>query len=237
MQLMKILNFLLLLCAGVGSACASASSEKLTEESLLEGARVAAPLYAKRCILCHGKEGYGDGRWAIKLAEYPKINLMVDINAHTREGVRAAIFYGGSTGVLSSHMPPSGEELSSKEVDALTDLVLLLRISHFRAEELIQKEYNKLPPSLDLGDEVFASHCTLCHGKTGKGDGRMSRILKNPPPFNLTKSSGPASEILKIITLGGEGVGRDSHMPPWRDQLTERDINSLVLYLFSLREH
>lgn len=228
-------TFLLLMFSSNEGLHALGKSKSVAEPSHIASARTAAPIYVEFCILCHGKEGYGDGRLAIKLKNYPKTNLMVDIKAITRIGVRRAIVLGGTTGDISKHMPPLGEELTSEEVDALTELVWLLRTKHVLAEEIIQEAYNARPPSLRLGQEVYDSHCVLCHGRSGVGDGRMSKILKNPPPFNLTKSTRSEHYLFEIITKGGEGVGRDHHMPPWGDQLTERDIKSVVLHLNVLR--
>lgn len=230
-----IVTFVILMFLNSESLFASDKVKVLSESPLVERARLAAPVYVEFCILCHGKEGYGDGRLALKLNNYPKTNLMVDVKSISRRGVRRAIMLGGTMGDMSKHMPPLGEELTSDEVDGLTELVWLLRTNHEKAEQIIHDAYNAYPPNVELGKMVFESNCILCHGKTGVGDGRMSKILKNPPPFDLTKSTLSDHYLMEIIAKGGEGVGRDHHMPPWGDQLTDRDIKSVVLHLNVLR--
>lgn len=87
------------------------------------------------------------------------------------------------------------------------------------------------------GRQIFISHCVLCHGLEGKGDGRMARLINNPPPFNLTQSTRPANYLKSIISLGGESLSRSPQMPAWREELNEAEIEALVSYLLKLREN
>lgn len=90
--------------------------------------------------------------------------------------------------------------------------------------------------SKKAGQDIFASHCVLCHGKFGEGDGRMAKVIRNPPPADLTASRLPDDYLKQIISEGGAGVGRSPQMPPWGDQLSAAEIESLILYLKSLRD-
>ena len=90
-------------------------------------------------------------------------------------------------------------------------------------------------PSMDLGGQVYESRCVQCHGMEGKGDGRLSKAIKNPPPFNLTMSVVSDDYLKQIILNGGEEMGRSPSMPPWRDKLSELQVNSVIIYLHSLR--
>lgn len=89
------------------------------------------------------------------------------------------------------------------------------------------------PPS--IGQQIFSTHCYLCHGDAGKGDGRMARLLKSKPT-NLTVSSLNNIDLNKIISLGGAAVGRSPQMPGWANQFDEQKIKSLVAYINQLRE-
>lgn len=186
-------------------------------------------------MLCHGIEGYGDGFLAIKMQGYPDANLLVDIKAKSRKRIRKAIFFGGAIGKLSSFMPPFGEALTGPEMDSLIDLIQLMRTNIRQSSVLLRTEYAKLKPNFSAGKKIFSTRCVLCHGKSGLGDGRMAAILKSPPPANLSLTNKSEGYIYNIINLGGKNVGRSEHMPPWGDQLTHEDIQSIIIYLKALR--
>jgi len=86
-----------------------------------------------------------------------------------------------------------------------------------------------------VGQQIFSTHCYLCHGVTGKGDGRMAKLLKSKPA-NLTVSSLANIDLNKIISLGGEAVGRSPQMPGWANQFDDEKIQSLVAYINQLRK-
>ncbi len=90
-------------------------------------------------------------------------------------------------------------------------------------------------PTLEYGAEMFQSYCALCHGPNGEGDGKMAKIIKNPPPFNLTKSVMPDPYLEVIISKGGEAMGRSPRMPIWGEQFSKPEIQSLILYIKNLR--
>ena len=85
------------------------------------------------------------------------------------------------------------------------------------------------------GGIVFRTYCVLCHGASGKGDGRAAKMY-TPRPANLTVS--PFNDKYKemIIRGGGASVGRSAFMPPWGDELTEEQITDLVAFLRELRK-
>ncbi len=88
---------------------------------------------------------------------------------------------------------------------------------------------------INQGSKIFISRCVLCHGETGKGDGKMSKIIIDPPPFDLTKSNAPYEYLRLIISNGGEQVGRSPQMPPWRDELSLAELDAVISYIQELR--
>ena len=92
------------------------------------------------------------------------------------------------------------------------------------------------PVALPLGEGLYAERCVLCHGDEGRGDGRMSKLIEDPPPFDLTQSIQPSAYLALIISRGGARLGRSPHMPPFGQDLTEAQIESLAHYLLTLRE-
>jgi len=63
----------------------------------------------------------------------------------------------------------------------------------------------------------------------------MAKLLKSKPA-NLTVSSLANIDLNKIISLGGEAVGRSPQMPGWANQFDDEKIQSLVAYINQLRK-
>lgn len=96
------------------------------------------------------------------------------------------------------------------------------------------------PADMDAAKKLFDERCSVCHGKTGKGDGPGAAALK-PPPRNLSlpdwQKSVTDDHIRKIILSGGIAVGKSPLMPPNPD-LKGKDavINGLVQVIRSLKD-
>jgi mono/diheme cytochrome c family protein len=88
--------------------------------------------------------------------------------------------------------------------------------------------------SVISGAQLFQTYCTLCHGESGQGDGRMAATL-TPRPANLTVSGRDASYKEQIITRGGAALGRSASMPSWASVLDHQQISAVVAYLDTLR--
>jgi cytochrome c oxidase cbb3-type subunit III len=70
----------------------------------------------------------------------------------------------------------------------------------------------------------------MCHGDSGKGDGRVAKLY-NPRPSDLTASSKTDLYKTTIIRKGGAYVGRSIVMPAWGSELSEAQIQDVVAYL------
>lgn len=85
------------------------------------------------------------------------------------------------------------------------------------------------------GETLFATHCQLCHGAQGKGDGPAGQAL-DPPPRDLTKrpykqGCGPGA-IVKTLRSGVEG----SAMPSFASVLSDSEMLALASYVRSLQQ-
>ena len=202
------------------------------EPSLTTGAAV----FQHRCTLCHGNDGLGEGLLPLKLKDYPNTNLMKPKHPQDRASVHDIVVYGGTQGKVSNLMPPMGNDLTWTEVESVVDFVLHLRQQPEQARIMLDALRGEEAVSKKAGQDIFTSRCVLCHGKHGEGDGRMAKVIKNPPPADLTASRLPDDYLKQIIREGGAGVKRSPQMPPWGDQLSAVEIDSLVLYLKSIRD-
>lgn len=88
---------------------------------------------------------------------------------------------------------------------------------------------------IEIGERLFMHRCALCHGESGRGDGKMAKIITNPPPFDLTRSVMPPEYLVLIIERGGEPLNRSPQMPPWQGELSRQQIESIVEYLLVMR--
>lgn len=80
--------------------------------------------------------------------------------------------------------------------------------------------------SISRGQTLFQTHCAVCHGPRGEGDGPSAAEL-NPKPANLKEMSRHHSDgdlAWKIAT--GRGA-----MPKWAGILKQKQIWDLVNYL------
>lgn len=83
------------------------------------------------------------------------------------------------------------------------------------------------------GGLVFASYCVTCHGINADGNGRSARLY-NPKPANLRMSDKNDDYIRLIVKMGGEAIGRSKFMPPWGAELTDEQMNDIVVYIRSI---
>ena len=96
------------------------------------------------------------------------------------------------------------------------------------------------PPPAYEGLRLYVSHCLLCHGQSGKGDGPLAKAMKiTPADLTTTVRSRSDTILRKIITGQGRQTitGRDRHnllsdaMPEWRDVFNDEQLTALIAYL------
>ncbi len=194
-----------------------------------------AKVFQSRCVLCHGREGYGDGMLPMSMKEYPKTNLHENTFGKELDELRLSIIYGGSLGTMSAEMPPWGDELTYTQVESVTLFTKLLIDDPKKAIAMVDRVQADTRPTERIGRAIFKNYCSLCHGENGEGDGKMAKIIKNPPPFNLTLSRAPDEYLMQIISKGGAAMGRSPRMPPWGEQFSETERKSIILYIKTLR--
>lgn len=230
-MLIKRLLFILFSIGMLNSATAAALHSE-AEPTLKYGAHI----FKGRCVLCHGNQGHGDGMLPLSIKGYPHTNLHENKYGSDLDSIRHSLIYGGSRKAMSIEMPPWGDELTYTQINSVAMFVSLMLTDAEKANKILESTVVKAHVSERAGRNLFKNFCTLCHGANGEGDGKMARIIKNPPPFNLTLSRVPDSYLMDIINKGGEAMGRSPRMPPWFEQLTKEEVQSVILYLKTLRK-
>ncbi len=193
-------------------------------------------VFQERCSLCHGSDGLGEGILPLSLKNYPSTNLLIVKHAKTVQKTREIITFGGGLDYIESEMPPWGDELTVSQLSSVVMFIDLLKSDMESALTAINSASKKLKSSSKLGRSIYQGRCALCHGKYGQGNGKMARIIKSPPPFNLTLSRAPDAYLKDIIFKGGEAMSRSPRMPPWEGTLTTQEIDSVILFIKTLRK-
>jgi len=231
-----------ILIAVVITACAKETIQKETPGKPKSMANMPNPtaqqganIFQQRCELCHGSKGMGEGILALTLKDYPDTNLLQPKYKTDTNSLRQQIIFGGSRGTMNYLSPPWGDELTWTEIESVLLFIEQLRKNPEQAFKLLAKEVKHQKPSLKLGRLTFKNRCVLCHGADGEGNGKMAKIIKDPPPFNLTYSMMPDQYLFNMITKGGQGMQRSPRMPPFGGDLSENQIHSVVMHIKTLR--
>jgi cytochrome c oxidase cbb3-type subunit 3 len=232
---MRRLVLIFCLLALSRGAFAGGSKEYCGEESRPCN-EYGANVFQERCALCHGSDGHGEGILSMSMKGYPNTNLLEGKRPRDTENLTNIVKHGGGLPDVSTEMPPWGDELTATQVESVVMFLQLLHKDTDTALQLLRTEAGQLKPSKRMGRAIYKGRCSLCHGPYGLGDGKMARIIKDPPPFNLTLSRAPDDYLKQIIAKGGEAMGRSPRMPPWGTDLSGPEIESIILYLKTLRE-
>jgi len=85
------------------------------------------------------------------------------------------------------------------------------------------------------GEESYQKYCVKCHGDTGAGDGPAAEVLDVRPgklsDCERMKTLDDAY-LEKIITNGGESVGKSAQMPAAK-RVKAEELPELIKYLRS----
>ena len=194
-----------------------------------------AQVFHYRCALCHGNDGLGEGILSLSIKDYPNTNLLQAKFGKDKSSLERMIRKGGKLDKVNDEMPPWENELTEREIHSVVMFTGLLHRDLDVALVMLRQQAKNIIPSERIGRAIFLGRCALCHGKQGKGDGKMARIIKDPPPFNLTLSRIDGKYLRDIIAKGGEAMGRSPRMPPWGTDLSDKEIDSIIMYLKTLR--
>ncbi len=91
--------------------------------------------------------------------------------------------------------------------------------------------------SLEYGEKIYRAYCSQCHGIDGDGRGINAEYVPVQPSDHTDREameSRTDAELFEITKFGGRVSGLSIHMPGWQDNLSDADIDSLVLYLRQL---
>ena len=95
--------------------------------------------------------------------------------------------------------------------------------------------------TIDPGQRTFLTHCAMCHGLWGGGDGLLAAELLReahvkPAMLNNRERMNQLSrdELIRVIERGGGHTGRSNLMPPWQGRLDPQTIASVADFVKQL---
>ncbi|MDZ3822046.1 MAG: cytochrome c [Pseudoxanthomonas sp.] len=94
---------------------------------------------------------------------------------------------------------------------------------------------------LAAGARLYADHCAMCHGATGRpGPDSPVAAALDPPPADLSdplfNSREPAPDWAMVISHGGHAMGLSAQMPAQGGVLTAAQVRDVVAYVKSLAD-
>jgi mono/diheme cytochrome c family protein len=127
-------------------------------------------------------------------------------------------------------------------------------LSNFQRWDVIAAlwQANTTPAGLAEGKQLFAQNCAACHGETGGGNGVFAKKLSAAGAASASTMSGAQDMVMQTpanfsdpkrllgaspallqgkILRGGMGTG----MPMWGSIFTEKQIWSIISYLYTFQ--
>lgn len=175
-------------------------------------------IYANNCTVCHGLDGKGtDMGVSLNNPEVRAIDAS-ELFRIINEGVPNTLMAGWS----NTLMPQDVEALIAflQNWDAIEQQGLALT-----PPEPIHIDVDNPEEVLALGERIFSTTCSVCHGENGSGG---TGPALNSQQLLTNKSD---EQILYAIVNGG--LRPNSSMPSFGDRLTSVEIEALVDYIRS----
>ena len=176
-------------------------------------------LYRTYCVVCHGVHGKGDGPLAKKLTVAP-----VDLTGERYQAKRAADLadiIGGYVKKEHENMPSWGKVLAMPDLQDIAAYALKLGENDLRFKGDSRH-----------GRVVYKHACVACHGRFGKGQGVLAKLIKILM-IDFTNSEDMAQfsdeELIDIVRHG-----KGDYMPSWKRELDDRDIIDVASYVRGL---
>src|SRR5574337_135109 len=143
-------------------------------------------IYEKKCVLCHGVDGKGDGPGAVNLdpkpRDFTKAKYKIRTSPSGQAPTDADLFRVITEGMPGTSMP-AWKVLSEKERWNLVAYLKTFAPDPFKQAPKIAalpKEVSSSKESIARGKEMFeAIECNKCHGNAGRADGPSAPELKD----------------------------------------------------------
>ena len=230
-------------------AVATSAQERASGVPVLQDSIAGRDNFSAYCASCHGASGAGDGPLAAELLTPPAdLTALSRLNGGEFPRARVLGFVEGTGRVPAAHgptaMPVWGPIFRAFDP---SDARVRQRI-----ENLVTYVQSIQAPTTapgDTGSRLFRTHCSSCHGSTGRGDGPLAEHLRHTPPdlTQFTARNGgvfPRERVYRIVDGRDVASHGDREMPVWGDVFTDTRggssvkarIDAIVRYLEGIQQ-
>jgi mono/diheme cytochrome c family protein len=242
--LISFVAYAALLCTANGQ-----TPEETGEEASLDLKKEIAAgkrLYNRKCAMCHGTNGKGDGM--VSRYVFPKPRDFSDGVFKIRSTPSGSLptdqdIFDTITRGMPGTVMPSWANLTESQRWQLVRYIKTFS-EHFEEEEAPEPIVIGAPKpayaeSINRGRRLFIdSGCAACHGVEGKGDGPAAFSLQDrwgypvvPANLNISRNWRGGSRPRDIFRSIKTGIG-GTPMPSW-EMLTDDEIWDITNYLLS----
>jgi hypothetical protein len=139
-----------------------------------------------------------------------------------RQLLRAAVWWLGICLVMTGCAGLAGEPRIVRTLVPITPEVIM---------------FPDAPPDLMLGAQIYAEHCTDCHGLNGAGDGFLigngpNQIANAPRSFLQAETAVTQTPLDWYFTITNGRI--EQLMPPWRNSLSDEELWAVSYYTYLL---
>ena len=177
---------------------------------------IGSHLYRAYCLVCHGKNGKGQGPLARKLNLRP-----ADLSSgkYQSENVEVlAEVIGRYRKAADSRMPNWGLVLPQADVRNVAAYV-----------KRLTRPDLKFRGNTRRGRIIFKNACAACHEKNGRGGGLLAQLIEiDMLDFTRSERMRARSDKQLVETIK---EGKGDFMPPWEGTLNEDEIIDVAAYV------
>ena len=183
-----------------------------------EGSEWAAgiQLYANNCTVCHGVNGEGSELAVPLNDETVRATDAAELTRIITEGVPGTMMTGWNSVLSPDEMAQIVSFLQNWDVIGQEELVLI-------APEPVQIDMSNPEEVVAIGEQIFNTTCTSCHGVEGSGG---TGPALNSQQFLTSKTD---QQIIDTIINGGHRPS--SIMPAFGDRFTSDEITALTDFI------
>lgn len=99
---------------------------------------------------------------------------------------------------------------------------------------LVAAAQSPAPRDVTRGKELYARHCSGCHGEDGRGEAKTFRPNVGNLAVKVLMDELSDEYLFAVIQKGGAAVGKNAAMPAWSAYFNDDDIGNLVAFVRTL---